>query len=177
MIAEKLKHTDLLLLDVDGVLTRGTLIYSDNGSELKMFNVKDGLGMRLLMESGIQIGIVTGRKSPALMHRCQDLGIETIYTGITDKAALLNRICEETGILPNRMAFMGDDLPDLPLMNAVGLSITVADAHPIIIDQADMTTRAPGGAGAVREVCEAILKSRSMWDAIINRYHYSKSKQ
>lgn len=161
---EKLAGIQLLLLDVDGVLTDGAIIYSRDGSETKIFNVKDGLGLKLAMAAGIKVGIVTGRQSAALDHRCRDLGIRYSFAGIQDKAGILEKIAEETRVAPEHMAYMGDDLPDLPLMRRIGLSIAVADAHKSILEDADWTTSAAGGKGAVREVCEALLKARGKWE-------------
>ena len=166
VLSEKLKGIQLLLLDVDGVLTNGAIIYNDDGSETKIFNVRDGLGLKLAMEAGIKVGIVTGRKSTALDHRCRDLGIRLLFEGIQDKAKILEKIAEQTGVAPEHTAYIGDDLPDLPLMRRVGLSIAVADAHMIVLKKADWTTAAAGGCGAVREVCEALLKAQGIWDKI-----------
>ncbi len=161
-----LKTVRLLLLDVDGVLTDGTIIYNEDGSETKHFHVRDGLGIRLLMDAGIRVAIVTGRTSRALHHRCRNLGVEDIYDGVGDKGALLSRIEARTGIPPEKMAFVGDDLPDLALMRRVGVSVAVADAHDMVKGAADMVTSAPGGKGAVREVCERILNSRGLWETM-----------
>ncbi len=168
--ADALKKVRLLLLDVDGVLTDGTIIYNEDGSETKHFHVRDGLGIRLLMEAGIGVAIVTGRSSRALLHRCRNLGIEAIYDGVGDKGALIGRIEVRTGVSPEEMAFVGDDLPDLPLMHRVGVSVAVADADPAVREAADMTTALPGGKGAVREVCEAILKARGYWDKMKGKF-------
>ena len=169
-ITAKLREIDVLLLDVDGVLTQGEIILDANGSELKVFNVKDGLGLRLLMNSGVMVGVVTGRSSPALMHRCNELGIMHIYHGIKDKASVVETITKEIGLAPSTMAFMGDDLPDLRLMCRVGMSIAVADAHPEVRARADWITAAKGGCGAVREACEMILKSKGKWETALNSY-------
>ncbi|HUV59649.1 MAG TPA: HAD-IIIA family hydrolase [Desulfatiglandales bacterium] len=170
MDINKLKRIKLLLLDVDGVLTDGCIIYNDNGAETKIFNVKDGLGIKLLMEAGIQVGIVTGRTSKALYHRCNNLGISLIFDGVHEKTSVLELISEQTGLLAEEIAFVGDDLPDLPLLRRVGLSIAVADAHETVIENVDMITSAKGGAGAVREICEAILKAQGFWNKILERY-------
>lgn len=162
-----LADTRLLLLDVDGVLTDGRIIYHDDGSEIKMFHVRDGLGIRLLMAADVQVGIVTGRSSGALHRRCENLGIALVFDGVGDKAAVLSSIEEKTGIPAGRTAFMGDDLPDIPLMRRVGLSIAVADAHPRVRETAQMVTRLPGGAGAVREVCEAMLDAQGVLSEMI----------
>jgi 3-deoxy-D-manno-octulosonate 8-phosphate phosphatase (KDO 8-P phosphatase) len=170
MDINKLKRTKLLLLDVDGVLTDGCIIYNDNSAETKIFNVKDGLGIKLLMEAGIQVGIVTGRTSKALYHRCTNLGISLIFDGVHEKTSVLELISEQTGLLAEEIAFVGDDLLDLPLLRRVGVSIAVADAHKTVIENVDMTTSAKGGAGAVREICEAILKAQGFWNKIVERY-------
>ena len=167
---EKLKCIELLLLDVDGVLTDGAIIYSDDGSETKIFNVKDGLGLKLVMEAGIRVAIVTGRISPALVHRCRHLGIRYVFEGIRDKAKILEKIAKQTGVAPEHTAYIGDDLPDLSLMRRVKLSIAVADAHKAVLENADWTTSAAGGCGAVREVCEALLKARGEWEKLIDQF-------
>jgi 3-deoxy-D-manno-octulosonate 8-phosphate phosphatase (KDO 8-P phosphatase) len=170
MDINKLKRIKLLLLDVDGVLTDGSIIYNDNGTETKVFNVNDGLGIRLLMEAGLKVGIVTGRTSKALYHRCNNLGISLVFDGVHEKTSVLELVSEQTGLLADEIAFVGDDLLDLPLLRRVGLSITVADAHETVIENVDMITSAKGGAGAVREICEAILKAQGLWNKILERY-------
>lgn len=165
-ITAKIKRIKLLLLDVDGVLTDGSIIYDNHGVETKIFNVKDGLGIRLLMNAGIQVCIVTGRSSNALIHRCRNLGIDHIFDGVRDKAAVLEQILGLTGVSTKEIAFVGDDLPDLSLMKVVGLSIGVADAHETVLEIAHMVTSAKGGAGAVREICDKILKAKGLWENI-----------
>ena len=170
MVLSKLKRIKLLLLDVDGVLTDGGIIYNDTGVETKVFNVKDGLGIRLLMEAGIHLGIVTGRQSNALYSRCKDLGIDLICDGVGNKIDVLDALLDQTGVSAEEVAFIGDDLPDLALMKIIGLSIAVRDAHKTILDNADMVTSAKGGHGAVREACEAILKAKGLWENILERF-------
>ena len=170
VLLQKLKSIELLLLDVDGVLTDGAIIYSDDGSQTKIFNVKDGLGLKLVMDAGIKVGVVTGRKSMALDHRCRDLGIRYVFEGIQDKAKILEIIAEQTGVAPEHTAYIGDDLPDLSLMRRLKLSITVADGHKTVLENADWTTSAAGGCGAVREVCEALLKARGKWEKLIDQF-------
>jgi len=166
----KLKRIKLLLLDVDGVLTDGCIIYNDKSVETKVFNVKDGLGVSLLMQAGVKVGIVTSRYSKALYHRCNNLGISLIFDGVHEKISVLELISEQTGLRAEEIAFIGDDLPDLPLMRKVGFSIAVADAPKTVIENVDMVTSAKGGAGAVREVCEAILKAQGFWNKILERF-------
>lgn len=169
MKTDKLKKIKLVLLDVDGVLTKGEVIYNDKGEETKIFNVKDGLGIRLLMEAGIEVGIITGRRSKALEHRCSNLKIKHLTQGIRDKVAALDKILESTGFTRDQALFIGDDLPDLSVMKVAGVSVAVADAHEMIKKAADMTTRSNGGTGAVRETCEAILKAQGRWEDLIKR--------
>ena len=169
-LPEKLKDIQLLLLDVDGVLTDGSIIYDDETSEIKVFNVKDGFGLKLVMSAGIKVGLVTGRTSKALHRRCRDLGIRYIYDGVQQKAELLDKIVAETGVGADNAAFIGDDLPDLPLMRRIGLSIAVADAHELVRHYSDWVTAAPGGRGAVREVCDAMLKARGDWEKLMEQY-------
>jgi 3-deoxy-D-manno-octulosonate 8-phosphate phosphatase (KDO 8-P phosphatase) len=166
----KLKQIKLLLLDVDGVLTDGSVIYNDDTSESKVFNVKDGLGLKLLIKAGISVGLVTGRTSKALHRRCDDLGIKYVYDGVEHKAHLLDRITADTGIETKNTAFVGDDLPDIPLMKMVGFSIAVADAHDTVREHSDWVTSAPGGRGAVREVCDALLKAHGKWEEMVEEF-------
>jgi 3-deoxy-D-manno-octulosonate 8-phosphate phosphatase (KDO 8-P phosphatase) len=170
ILQSKLKRIQLLLLDVDGVLTRGDIIYDDNGQEIKVFNVKDGLGLRLIAEAGITVGVVTGRSSMALKLRCNNIGIEHIFDGVTDKAALLSRISDQTGVSAERTAYVGDDLPDLPIMTRVGVSIAVSDACEIVRQNAAMVTMSKGGRGAIREICETILKAQGLWEQALKRF-------
>ncbi len=167
---DKLKNVKLLLLDVDGVLTDGSIIYNDQGTEIKAFNAKDGLGIRLLIEAGIEVGIVTGRSSNALKYRCENLNISLIFDGIRDKSIILDSILARTGVQPEQIAFIGDDLPDLPLLKKIGLPVAVADAHEKVIAISDIVTPSKGGKGAVREICEAILKAQGFWDKILVKY-------
>jgi len=167
---EKLKHIKLLLLDVDGVMTDGRIIYDDRGAEIKEFHVKDGLGIRMLILAGIQVGIVTGRSSPALKHRCNNLGIQIVFDGVREKAVVWDEIIRSQKVSPDQIAFIGDDLPDLPLMRLVGLCIAVADAHSSVIREAHMVTTAKGGNGAVREVSDAILKAQGLWEKALERF-------
>jgi 3-deoxy-D-manno-octulosonate 8-phosphate phosphatase (KDO 8-P phosphatase) len=167
MINPKLKDIKLLLLDVDGVLTSGLIIYSGTDIETKMFNVKDGLGIRLLQTAGIEVGIVTGRTSSALLTRCRDLGITMIFDGIKSKGEVFDIILSKNHLQAHEVAFVGDDLPDISLMKKTGVSIAVADAHDAVKNHADIITLRNGGDGAVREVCEMILVAKNMLEKII----------
>ncbi len=170
MSEAKLAQISLLLLDVDGVLTDGSIYFDHQGEELKAFNSKDGLGLHFLMQAGIQVGVITARQSKALQHRCDNLGIDLVFQGMRDKAAAMEQIRERTGVDPHQMAYMGDDLLDLPMFARVGLAIAVADSHPYVIQHADMITTAKGGKGAVREICDAILSAKGFLNDIMTRY-------
>lgn len=166
----RLQPIKLLLLDVDGVLTDGSLAYTGQQEETKVFNVKDGLGIRMLHQNRIQTGIVTGRASEALLRRCRELDITLVFDNIADKGRVLDPITERTGCRRREIAFIGDDLPDLPLMAKVGLGIAVADAHEAVRRQAAIITRNAGGKGAVREVCEMILEAKGLWQAQLSQW-------
>ncbi len=169
MADAQMKQVRLVLLDVDGVLTAGEIIYDDAGQQIKVFNVKDGIGIRMLKEAGIGVGIITGRTCKALHHRCENLGIDLLFDGVYRKDEALKKISANTGIDIAEMAFVGDDLPDLPVMKQVGLAVAVGDAHEIVRQNAHVVTRAPGGRGAIREISEAILKAQGKWDDLIKR--------
>ncbi len=174
MTTESLKNRILplkmLLLDVDGVLTSGDIIYSDNGNETKVFNVKDGLGLRLLMDSGIKVGIITGRSSAALSARCENLGINLVYDGVKDKEAVLDKIINETGLACNEIAFVGDDLPDIKVMNNVGCAFSVNNACIETRNAASYVSELDGGNGAVREICELILNTKGLWGKVTEKF-------
>jgi 3-deoxy-D-manno-octulosonate 8-phosphate phosphatase (KDO 8-P phosphatase) len=167
---KNLANIELLLLDVDGVLTDAGIMYTDSGEQIKKFNAKDGLGIKLLMEAGIQVGIISGLSSKALEHRCEKLGITLLFAGIKNKARVLDSIISQTGIDSKNIIFVGDDLIDLPVMKRVGFSFCVADACDDVKKQCDRVTKLKGGKGAVREVCEKILKAKGLWDDILNHY-------
>jgi 3-deoxy-D-manno-octulosonate 8-phosphate phosphatase (KDO 8-P phosphatase) len=147
----------LLVLDVDGVLTDGRLHYGANGEELKVFHVRDGLGLKLLMQSGIAICVISGRQSTAVAVRCRELGIAHLEQGVDDKVAALGRVLKALGLSAADAMCVVDDTSDLPLMRACGYAVAVADAHPEVQRAADRVTTAGGGLGAVREVCDWLL--------------------
>ena len=155
----KFSNLKLLALDVDGVLTDGKLFYSENEQEFKVFDVKDGLGLKRLIDAGINIAIITSRNSKAVEKRAAELGIRQIRQGVKNKLKALIQVCRELKIEINECAYMGDDLPDLEAMANAGISLTVADAAAEIVDLADWVSSRPGGQGAVREICEIILRS------------------
>jgi 3-deoxy-D-manno-octulosonate 8-phosphate phosphatase (KDO 8-P phosphatase) len=148
----------LLVLDVDGVLTDGRLYFGPRGEALKVFHVRDGQGLVLLRRAGVQLAVISGRRSPMVSARCRELGVRHVYQGVTDKLAVLRRLLRRLELEGADCACIGDDLPDLPLMAAVARSFAVADAHPSVRRRADVVTRLPGGCGAVREVCDQLLR-------------------
>jgi 3-deoxy-D-manno-octulosonate 8-phosphate phosphatase (KDO 8-P phosphatase) len=159
-------HIKLLFLDVDGVLTDGRITLNERGEEVKSFDVKDGYGLKLIMADGIEVVIITGRRSRVVAHRAQELGIREVYQGISHKGPLCRRLMEERGFTRSQVGCVGDDLPDLAMFQEVGLCMTVADAAAEVREQADYITSRRGGHGAVREICEWILKCRGRWPRI-----------
>jgi len=169
-MAVDLNRIKLLLLDVDGVMTDGRIIYLNDGGEAKAFDVKDGHGLKLIQRAGIQVGIITGRQSDIVTRRAAELGIELVYQGAKDKMQPFMEILEKLGLEPSEVAYVGDDLVDLPVMRMVGFSVTVADASDDIKPYVDLVTSRPGGRGAVREVCDFLLKQSSLWTSVTSRY-------
>jgi 3-deoxy-D-manno-octulosonate 8-phosphate phosphatase (KDO 8-P phosphatase) len=159
--ATALADIRLLILDVDGVLTDGRLYFSNKGEALKAFHVRDGHGIKLLLGAGVQVAAVSGRRSSAVAARMRELGVPTVVQGCADKVAALHRMTARLHIDPLTCACMVDDTPDLPLMSAVGLAAAVADAHPVVLSAAHWVAAAPGGRGAVRELCDALLRARA----------------
>jgi 3-deoxy-D-manno-octulosonate 8-phosphate phosphatase (KDO 8-P phosphatase) len=147
----------LLVLDVDGVMTDGRLHFGPRGEALKLFHVRDGLGIQQVAKAGIEVAVISGRKSKMVEVRCRELGVEHVYQGAKNKLPVLEKLCARLKIEPSACACVGDDLPDIPLMGKVGLAFAVADAHPEARHAAHLITKLPGGHGAVREVCDYLL--------------------
>jgi 3-deoxy-D-manno-octulosonate 8-phosphate phosphatase (KDO 8-P phosphatase) len=166
-LATRCRNLRLVLTDVDGVMTDGTILVLPDGSEAKAFHVRDGLGVVLARRAGLRIGIVTGRSSDTVTRRAQELGIEIVRQGVVDKAAALREIVAAEGIVPSQVAYMGDDVNDLGVMGEVGLSAAPADATLEVRAQAFMVTDARGGHGCLREFLEAILRAREEWDGLV----------
>jgi 3-deoxy-D-manno-octulosonate 8-phosphate phosphatase (KDO 8-P phosphatase) len=150
----------LLVLDVDGVLTDGRLYYGARGEMLKVFHVRDGLGLKLLAAGGVTAAVISGRRSGMTAKRCRELGVRHLLQGVEDKLAAFQRLRGGLGMSSGECACIGDDVPDVPLMQEVGLSFAVADAHPQARSAAHVITRLRGGNGAVREVCDYLLEAR-----------------
>ncbi|MEZ5538453.1 MAG: HAD-IIIA family hydrolase [Pseudomonadales bacterium] len=160
----------LLLLDVDGVLSDGRITYDSEGRELKSFHIHDGLGIKLLQQAGIQVGIITGRISPMVECRARELGIELVVQGREDKASAMHETIKTLGIDCTAVAYMGDDLPDLAAIRQAGLGIAPANAVNIVRQHANLVTTNAGGHGAVREAAEFILQAQALLDAVFTRY-------
>lgn len=160
----------LVAFDIDGVMTDGGLHYTNDGGELKTFNVQDGLGLKMMQRAGIELAIVTGRTSGVVAARAADLGIEHVYQGVADKRAAVGGLLDKLGLHWPDCAFMGDDLIDLPAMSQCGLAIAPANARPIVKERAHAVTDAGGGHGAVREAIELILSAQGKLDAAFALY-------
>jgi len=166
----KLAKIKLLLLDVDGVLTDGRIIYDNQGNELKAFDVKDGHGLKMLQRAGIKIGIITGRESEVVVKRAAELGIEILYQKALTKIDPYREILTAEKLTDEQVAYVGDDVVDLPILRRVGFSATVADAVPEVLPLVDYVATRPGGRGAVREICDLLLKASGQWDTLTERY-------
>ncbi len=167
---EKLLPLRFLVLDVDGVMTDGSITYASDGGEVKSFNVKDGAGLKYWARAGRRAGIITGRSSPVVARRAEELGIEFLVMDAKNKLPAFEAMLAQAGVRPEEVAMIGDDLPDLPLIRRAGFGVAVADAVDEVREGADWVTAKKGGRGAVREVVELVLKSQGLWDGIMERY-------
>lgn len=166
----RLAEVEMMVFDVDGVLTEGGIFYVDTGTEGKMFDVKDGLGIRVAGSAGLKTAIMTGRSSRVVERRARDLRMLDVLQRVADKAAALRRLADEKGMSLARISFMGDDLNDREAMRTAGVSFAPADAAPEIKEIADLVTDAPGGKGAVRQAVEAVLKAQGRWEKAVDDY-------
>lgn len=169
-LADRAARIELLVLDVDGVLTDGRITYTAGGEELKSFHVRDGSGLAAWRRIGRRTAIITGRSSPAVTKRAAELGIEPVLQGVAEKRAALDEIVRSTAVPLERMGAIGDDLPDLPVLRAVGLAIAVGDACPEVRSAAAFVTMAHGGRGAVREAIEFLLRAQGLWESVVASY-------
>lgn len=169
-ILEQAKHLKVLALDVDGILSDGQLIFSNSGDEIKAFDVRDGLGMKLVQECGVKIVIITGRTSSIVNQRMNALGVDLVVQGREDKGVALAEACHQLGVLPTDCAYMGDDWPDLGALAMAGLAVTVPNAHHEVRRRAHLITQASGGHGAVRELCDVILQAKGQYDTLLARF-------
>jgi 3-deoxy-D-manno-octulosonate 8-phosphate phosphatase (KDO 8-P phosphatase) len=173
---QRLGKVRLLLLDVDGVLTDGRIIYDNDGGESKCFDVKDGHALKLLQRAGLQVGIITGRRSAIVQRRADELGIRILCQGAKNKLEPYRKILAECGFEDEQVAYVGDDLVDLPILLRVGFAATVADAIDEVKAMAHYVARCPGGRGAVREICELLLKKTGRWAAVTDHYFTDAGK-
>jgi YrbI family 3-deoxy-D-manno-octulosonate 8-phosphate phosphatase len=169
-LEQRCRTIELLLCDVDGVLTDGTLQYDNQGIETKRFHIHDGVGVRLWQKAGYRVGLVTARSSQIVRARAAELGIEIVRQGAQDKPATVREILAELDREPSQTCYLGDDLPDLPVVRMVGLGVAVADACEELRRAAAYVTTAAGGKGAVRETVELILKAQHRWENLIQEY-------
>jgi 3-deoxy-D-manno-octulosonate 8-phosphate phosphatase (KDO 8-P phosphatase) len=167
---ERLADIKLLILDVDGVMTDGRIVYDANGIETKFFNVKDGHGIKMVQRAGIHVAIISGRKSPVVDVRARELGIDIVYQGALDKLSPFEEVLASTGLDASQVAFMGDDIIDLPIIRRVGFAAAPCDAVDEVLIAVQFTSRNRGGWGAVRELCDLLLKGMGRWDEITARY-------
>ena len=169
-ITEKAKKIKLVIFDIDGVLTTGALFIGDDGQEYKAFNSKDGHGLRMLQDSGVEVAIITGRTSNVVAHRAKDLGITRIYQGKREKLPAYEELIQETGLSHEQIAYVGDDVVDLPVMSKVGLAICVQDGHSFVKQHSHWITESNGGCGAGRDVCEMILDAQGNLHDMLQSY-------
>lgn len=169
-ILEKAKQIKLVVFDVDGVLTDGALFLGDDGQEYKAFHSRDGHGMKMLQATGVEIGIITGRTSRVVELRMESLGIRHVYQGQLDKRPAYDRLKQELGLSDSQIAYVGDDVVDLPLLTRAGLAVAVQDAHPLVKQHTHWQTPSAGGRGAARDVCELVMEAQGQLQPALQAY-------
>jgi 3-deoxy-D-manno-octulosonate 8-phosphate phosphatase (KDO 8-P phosphatase) len=169
-IIEKARTIRLVIFDVDGVLTDGSIFIGDGGEEYKAFNSRDGHGMKMLQQSGVDIGIITGRTSEVVRHRMESLGIKHVYQGQLDKLPAFEELLTKLGLAAEQVAYVGDDVVDLPILVRAGLAIAVQDAHQMVKQHSHWITPSPGGRRAARDVCEFIMQAQGNLESRLNHY-------
>lgn len=172
-VRNRARKIKLLLVDLDGVLTDGGIFIDGDGDELKRFDVRDGHGIRLLQRGGIRLGIISGRSAKAARHRARDLDVELFFQGVDDKLAVYEKIKRMTHLKDTEIAYIGDDMVDLPVLRKAGLAVAIGDGWQELKRHTHYTTRCPGGRGAVREVVELLLKSQNKWKEVTEKYYRS----
>jgi 3-deoxy-D-manno-octulosonate 8-phosphate phosphatase (KDO 8-P phosphatase) len=173
-ILEKLKKIKMLMLDIDGVMTDGGIIMDSEGRESKVFNVRDGHGLVLVQRHGISVSILTGRTSSVVEHRARDLKITEVYQGALNKKEIFGQILHKNNLLPDDVAYAGDDIVDIPVLKMAGFAVAVADADEMVKKIADYVTVNKGGRGAVREICELLLVAQGFWPEVAARYEFTE---
>ena len=170
ILLEKARHVQALVLDVDGILSDGFVTLTNTGDELKSFDIRDGLGMKLVQKIGLKVIIITGRKSNIVEKRMSDLGVDLIFQGREDKGVALKEACAQLGLDPEDCLYMGDDWPDLSAFSIAGMKVTVPNGHIEVRRRADLVTQAQGGRGAVREICDLLLESKDQYENVLNEF-------
>jgi len=171
----RLQQIELILSDVDGVLTDGVLDYGHDGAESKRFHVRDGLGIKLWRAAGWRFGMVSARSSHLVKVRATELGVDLVRQGHEEKLPVVEQLLQDLGLKPEQLCYIGDDLPDLACIEFAGVGATVADAVAEVRGAAELVTKANGGSGAIRELVETILKAQRRWDDLIRRYRFRRS--
>ena len=169
-LAERCRPIEMLIVDVDGVLTDGGIVYADNGVEVKVFHVRDGSGLKIWQHAGKHAALITGRRSPVVEVRAAELGISPVFQGASEKLAPYRQILDSRNLRPEQVCFIGDDVPDLPVLRNCGLAVAVADACAEARANAHYVTRAAGGWGAVRETIELVLRCQDLWQSAVDSY-------
>lgn len=169
-LQEQARHLQALVLDVDGILSDGFVTLTNSGDELKSFDIRDGLGMKLVQKAGMKVIIITGRKSQIVEKRMSDLGVDLVFQGREDKGFALREACAQLGLLPEECIYMGDDWPDLSAFAIAGMKVTVPNGHEEVRRRANLVTQAMGGRGAVREVCDMLLMAKGVYQELLEKY-------
>ena len=169
-LAQRCAPIEMLVVDVDGVLTDGGIVYADNGVEVKKFHVRDGSGLKIWQHAGKRAAVISGRTSPVVEVRAAELGISPVFQGAGDKLPAFGQLLLDGNLTPEQVCFIGDDVPDLPVLRRCGLAVAVADACPEVRADAHYQTAAPGGRGAVRETVELILRCQGHWQDVVRRF-------
>ena len=170
ILLEQARHVEALVLDVDGILSDGFVTLTNCGDEIKNFDIRDGLGMKLVQQAGVKVIIITGRTSHIVEKRMNALGVDLIYQGREDKGVALREACAQLNLAPEDCLYMGDDWPDLSAFAIAGMKVTVPNGHVEVRRRADLVTQAQGGRGAVREICDMILMSKGVYEQLLEKY-------
>ena len=169
-LLEQARHIQALVLDVDGILSDGFVTLTNSGDEIKSFDIRDGLGMKLVQQAGLKVIIITGRKSQIVEKRMSDLGVDLIFQGREDKGVALREACAQFNLAPSDCLYMGDDWPDLSAFSLAGMCVTVPNGHVELRRRAHLVTQAMGGRGAVREVCDMLLTAKGVYQELLEKY-------
>ncbi|MEX5440298.1 HAD-IIIA family hydrolase [Acinetobacter indicus] len=170
ILLEQARHVEALVLDVDGILSDGFVTLTNSGDEIKNFDIRDGMGMKLVQQAGVKVIIITGRTSHIVEKRMNALGVDLIYQGREDKGVALREACAQLNLAPEDCLYMGDDWPDLSAFAIAGMKVTVPNGHVEVRRRADLVTQAQGGRGAVREICDMILMSKGVYEQLLEKY-------